>query len=191
MPDRFRIRVEEFRESIKRIGPRDVFRQVLLALIEIADRSYLCIVKQAPRSFRPRFYKTWRNFRSSTFSNCISLIVGIGAKKKMVRPNAGWDIAAVKYLQSLWNWTVVQFPRYAVRHECFVWALRCLDRAITELRFTGRDPKPTCFSFLDLWPESLFESFSHAQQLSSIAAVHVCGNFQNVHGGPLGNRSRI
>lgn len=49
--------------------------------------------------------------RVTSFSLHISVIIAVSSKEKMGRINARWNIATVTYAKTLWNRTVVDFPR--------------------------------------------------------------------------------
>jgi hypothetical protein len=121
--------------------------------------------------------------------NRVILIVAFGTEKQMIRTNARWIIATMENLHSIWNLAVAKKPRNAMRGHHSARIVHP-EMPVTVGEFRG-NPKPARFRFLNFCPEANFETFSHARQLIANAAVRVCGNFQNVHGGPLGNRSRI
>lgn len=109
----------------------------------------------------------WCHF--APFSKGIFQILANTANKQMIRSHALGNIAFVKYMFAEWNRTKMQDPRCLVGTDSLSFFIP--DSAISG--FHGTDPKPAIVSFMNLFPESLFQwffDFRH-RSITNLAAI--------------------
>lgn len=87
----------------------------------------------------------------SPLSVSIPIVVALSAQEKMVGVNAWRIIAFMKNAQSVWDRSIVDFPRNSVRSNRTL-INTAPDMAVTKVRFTPA-PNPTAISFFDLRPK--------------------------------------
>ena len=85
-------------------------------------------------------------------SDHIAYVIKRIAKEEMVRAYARRIIAMVERPQPIRYWTIVQFPREAVRLDD---ATAIVKMAVSERAANSAYPDPTTVALTDLWPESL------------------------------------
>lgn len=94
------------------------------------------------------------------FRNTVPPVLRIGAKEKVIRPNARWVVAPMKHLQSFWDGSVRDNPRCSVGSEVVAQsvAFNSHNRSVS-LPGESPSPKPTRFRFSYLGPKALRECF--------------------------------
>lgn len=89
----------------------------------------------------------------SSLCNHISCVISFCSKKQMPWVAARWVVAFVKNAQSIWNWTIRQFPRDSRRKSAFT----APPEHSVSMTTSGPDPSPAFwrFSFYNVCPKSL------------------------------------
>jgi hypothetical protein len=111
-------------------------------------------------------------FGLSVFYDFVAHIIGMGAKKKMVRSDAASVVTVMKDIQSADDCAVRQLPRKAMCLAADMPAFVALDKE-SSVAPTGyfAGPQPAAVSLLDVGPETLDEwytRFSHGRPPTAV-----------------------
>lgn len=102
--------------------------------------------------------------RAAPLAEHVTDIVGLGANKQVVWPNASAHVAMMAHEQASRNWSVVQFIREAMRwHRPPAWQMS--DAPIAVWHRSAR-PEPATGRLLHHCPEAFFRGFSRVDALN-------------------------
>lgn len=165
MRDRIESRFVDGCQSFQGIWTRFISRPITLAFIQGANLSNLIIGELSTGIAFPRLLKSvWHQCASALF-NRIHVVIGLSTEKQMIGPNTWWIVATVKNLQSLWNLTIMQFPREAMSG----WANTILlstthaESPITKMTDRSR-PDPTRICSAHVGPKATFNGLFHGRR---------------------------
>ena len=111
----------------------------------------------------------WRKF--SPFSKSIEHVLSASADEQMVRTNARWSVARMEYELSLRNGANADLPRHAVSRNRVVIYLKNAVTSFIESAY----PKPAIPSFIDKFPETIFQGRVWSSRAPRVATLPITG----------------
>jgi len=138
---------------------------------QIANLAYLFIGESA--QFYRAMIERFRALKCSSFIDCISYVVRLSTKEKMVWAHASGSVAVMKHANAFGNRTNVNGPTQAMSKNRL--SLLIKDDPISTGVFRG-SPQPTIFTFLNLAPKTFFKTLFHVRQYIRLAPVDCCAN---------------
>ncbi len=131
----------------------------LFSFVSTSDINYLLL-----RKFNLRMF----------FSPCICMatllrhiyyIIFLCTKKQMFWIYTWWVITLMKHKQTIWNFSIMKFPRKAMgNHKTTLYSIR--PKLTIARKICASHPKPTIICFLNFFPKSLGNRLSHCRAFS-------------------------
>lgn len=111
--------------------------------------------------------------RSASFGAHVSIVVFSGPQEEVVRANAGRVVAAVQDTEFIWNGSMHEFPRDAVRvDDTPAPSGKGSDLDVpVAVGIECASPDPAGFSLAYFWPESTFDRLGRATPAAGRSAI--------------------
>lgn len=117
------------------------------------------------------FWGCARASRLSIFADFIGIIVGLRPDKQVIWTHTRRVVAVVQNVHSVWNRSVIQLPRNAMRKQRLATLWTFADLPITSFRCRSALPQPAASAFLDVEPEAFVQRNNSRKSKALLAAV--------------------